>query len=100
MKPSCPHLQCLSQWPIVNTFLTDSHGLFFQILLNKEKKEKAEEGNLKNFSGSIHRMKKWQGKGLDSMDAIYSFAQNIRKHDNEKGKKNELIKIFSISDDI
>lgn len=84
-----PHLQCLLQWTIMNIFLKDSHGHFFQILLNKEMKEKAEEGNLKNLSGFIHCIRKWQGKGPDSMDVMYVFAQHIRKHNSGKEKKNE-----------
>lgn len=49
MKALYPHLHCLLHWPVINTFLKDSHGHFFQILLNEEMKEKAEEGNLKDL---------------------------------------------------
>lgn len=39
----------------------------------------AKEGDIKNLSDSIYRIKKWQAKSSDSMGVIYTFAQRIKK---------------------
>lgn len=68
LEVTVPSLECL-QWPY-KYFFRD----FFQLLLNKDVKEKAKEVNLKNLLDLIYRMKYWQGKASDSIGLTHVLA--------------------------